>query len=309
MYVEFVTIFSRMNDYDLPHALGIGDEVVAKFDAYRGKDDDPWFSGIVADIDDEEGICTVNFCDGDVSVELSADEVLFAPGRAEDFGKGSKRGATPDSAMAVRIGAIEWRKGHEVVAKFHSYRGKADNPWFSGTVAEVDEEEGTCIVNFCDGDVSICLNETEVLFAPGRAEDFGKGDKRGATPDNAVAVRIGAGPKGLMHVENEEELEALVREKGVICIFSASWCSPCQRLKKKIADAGLDRELVDYVHFAVVDVDECKKSLKRRFDVTSMPTTIFLKKGSGLEPFRKEINGISRGMLNTLREIAPQLSG
>ena len=76
----------------------------------------------------------------------------------------------------VRIGRIQLFVDDEVVAKFHNYRG-TDNEhvWFSGTVTEVDPDEDTCTVTFCDGDVSQDLNLDEVLFAPHRAEDWGKG--------------------------------------------------------------------------------------------------------------------------------------
>jgi len=82
----------------------------------------------------------------------------------------------------------------EVVALFHGYRGKpvgtTKNPWFSGTVKKVNADAGTCDVSFEDGDFSHGLTAEEVLFAPGRATDWGKGAKRGGKPQNAVPVQI-----------------------------------------------------------------------------------------------------------------------
>mmetsp|Transcript_20366 Transcript_20366/g.51431 ORF Transcript_20366/g.51431 Transcript_20366/m.51431 type:complete len:613 (+) Transcript_20366:190-2028(+) len=82
----------------------------------------------------------------------------------------------------------------EVVAKFPDFRAREDNPWFSGIVLGVNAEEGTCKIRFCDGDIGEGVLASEVLFCPsGRAEDFGKGHKRGSTPENAVSVAIGDG--------------------------------------------------------------------------------------------------------------------
>ncbi|CAD7923885.1 unnamed protein product [Amoebophrya sp. A120] len=297
----------------IPAALAPGDEVVAKFHGYRDNPDgpdNPWFSGTVREVDEEAGTCEVVFCDGDVSVALTADEVLLAPGRAEDYGKGSKRGSKPDGAKPVRIGPKDLRTGDEVVAKFDQYRGNSDNPWFSGLVTDIDDDEHTCEVTFCDGDVSRNLQAHEVLFAPGRDEDYGKGAKRGLKPDVVCEVRIGpGGGKKMRYVQTEQELQALVDEKGVILIFSASWCPPCKKLKKRLMEERIAKELEKFVHFAVVDVDE-SKALSRKYEIEAMPTIVYLQKTS-LVAFDVVVGG--RGNLSStlaeFREVAPELAG
>mmetsp|Transcript_28420 Transcript_28420/g.72126 ORF Transcript_28420/g.72126 Transcript_28420/m.72126 type:complete len:315 (-) Transcript_28420:1060-2004(-) len=304
-----------------PHHLQPGDEVVAKFHGYREHPDgpnNPWFSGTVAETDEDEGVCTVNFCDGDVSKDLIADEVLFCPdGRDTDYGKGSKRGEKPIKTRECRIGAMVLQEGHEVVAKFDGYRGKpegADNPWFSGVVSSIDEGNGVCVVTFCDGDVSVDLSAEEVLYAPGREADFGKGDKRGALPKDVCPVRIRYGAtdyaERIMKIKNDTELQELMFEKGVIIIFSADWCAPCQNLKNRILKAGLDKELKDFnVQFAYSE----SKELKRRYEVQALPTTVFLKKKAGLQPYlgaNEEYDvyvGSSKSMLEDFRNVAAEL--
>ena len=113
----------------IPRALQIDDEVVAKFHEYRDQEDgpdNPWFSGTVSGTDEEKGTCTVKFCDGDVSVGLFAEEVLYCPGRGEGWGKGDKRGEEPENAEEVRIGKVQIFIDDEVVAKFSGYRGKKE---------------------------------------------------------------------------------------------------------------------------------------------------------------------------------------
>lgn len=71
-------------------------------------------------------------------------------------------------------------------------------------------------------------------------------------------------------------------EKGTVCIFSASWCGPCVGLKKKIGQAGLEKELESSVQWCVVDVDEAE-DLAQKFEVQAMPTIIFFDKSGELK--------------------------
>ena len=71
------------------HNLKINDKVVAKYPAYRGRADNPWFAAKVTSILNSK--INVKYYDGDYGFKLSTSEVYFAPGVSSDVGKGKKR--------------------------------------------------------------------------------------------------------------------------------------------------------------------------------------------------------------------------
>jgi len=109
----------------LKHLLHVGDLVVAKWPAYRGNDDhtheslvagkdNPWFAGNVTAIDRKRMRCTIHyvkeFCRGEGGKtctnshgDVQEREVLYAPSRDDDWGKGHLRGnfIAPDGAKRV----------------------------------------------------------------------------------------------------------------------------------------------------------------------------------------------------------------
>lgn len=71
------------------------------------------------------------------------------------------------------------------------------------------------------------------------------------------------------------ELSEIPQQGAVVIDFFATWCGPCKRIApafEKLADSLLS------VQFFKVDVDEAPE-LVNHFDVSSMPTFVFLKNG------------------------------
>lgn len=76
-------------------------------------------------------------------------------------------------------------------------------------------------------------------------------------------------------IYNKAHEEVLLRsEKSVIC-FSAEWCAPCKKFSpiySTFADEYND------INFYKVDIDD-NVDLTNMYNITSVPTFIFLKKG------------------------------
>ena len=72
-------------------------------------------------------------------------------------------------------------------------------------------EAGSCTVRFCDGDIGEGVRfANEVLYCPnGRAEDWGKADKRGKRPEDAEAVD---GSDGSTAWDGEDDIDKLIEE-------------------------------------------------------------------------------------------------
>lgn len=75
--------------------------------------------------------------------------------------------------------------------------------------------------------------------------------------------------------------------KPVILDISATWCGPCQMVKPILEH--LSQELGDLYIFGEINVDESRE-LAIKFGVTSVPTFIFIDKGT--------IKGKERGYMS-----------
>ncbi|KAH0948283.1 hypothetical protein HN011_011327 [Eciton burchellii] len=85
-------------------------------------------------------------------------------------------------------------------------------------------------------------------------------------------------------IQNSEDLKSRLDKAGtdlVVVDFFAVWCGPCKMISPKIEE--LSKEL-QHVVFLKVDVDECE-DLAAEYDITSMPTFVFIKEGKVLESF------------------------
>ena len=68
------------------YAIQLGDRVVAKFPAFRGKEDDPFFAGTLTTISTDRATCVVTFSDGDKADGILPGEVFYAPDAPNDVG-------------------------------------------------------------------------------------------------------------------------------------------------------------------------------------------------------------------------------
>ncbi len=78
-----------------------------------------------------------------------------------------------------------------------------------------------------------------------------------------------------IHILNENKFDSFVSNGNVIVDFYADWCGPCKIMAPHFQKAS---EEIKNVKFAKVDVDS-ESELAGRYDVMSIPTTIFFKDG------------------------------
>lgn len=71
----------------------------------------------------------------------------------------------------------------------------------------------------------------------------------------------------------EAALERAVKEnKPVVVIFSASWCPPCQRMKKEVYPSRVVQPFHDKFVWVYLDIDlEANGKLARQFGVRGIP--------------------------------------
>ncbi|XP_043484339.1 thioredoxin-2 [Leptopilina heterotoma] len=86
----------------------------------------------------------------------------------------------------------------------------------------------------------------------------------------------------VLQIKDADHLKGQLTEAGnklVVIDFFATWCGPCKSISPKIEE--FSQEYTDVV-FVKVDVDECEE-VASEYDITSMPTFIFIKNGEKLE--------------------------
>ena len=113
-------VFLKGPKLSMSHVLLIGDEIVAKYPAYRGGESNPYFAGTVVSINAAGGTCTVRYEDGDSSNDVRAKEIYYAPGRPAQWGKADLRGnnALPPGAQTVTIVQDARQRLHQQFALF-----------------------------------------------------------------------------------------------------------------------------------------------------------------------------------------------
>jgi len=86
-------------------------------------------------------------------------------------------------------------------------------------------------------------------------------------------------------VQNKEDFDGKVQAAGdklIIVDFYATWCGPCKIIAPKLEE--LANSYGDKVLVLKVDVDECEE-LAVDYDVSSMPTFIFIQNGKKIDSF------------------------
>ncbi|CAL7944620.1 unnamed protein product [Xylocopa violacea] len=88
----------------------------------------------------------------------------------------------------------------------------------------------------------------------------------------------------VIQIQNADDLKSKLENAGnqlVVIDFFATWCGPCKMIAPKMEE--LAQEMTDVV-FLKVDVDECE-DITSTYEITSMPTFVFIKSGKVLETF------------------------
>lgn len=79
--------------------------------------------------------------------------------------------------------------------------------------------------------------------------------------------------KVIFNKAHEEEI--FRSEKAIIC-FSAEWCIPCKNFSPIYSNFSNE---YDTINFYKVDIDDISDDLINMYNITSVPTFIFLKNG------------------------------
>ena len=181
------------------HVIADGDRVLCKYVGYRGKPHNPWFMGTIVTCNNTAHTCTVKYEDGDVSDGIVASELYFCPDGPFDMTIGktlssndinvvvqsntvgspqpvqfgvpapsSVYGETKDGDVRGTAGSLLHlaQPRDRVLVKYLGYRGRKDDPWFMGTIAQVDPANHCCSVVYEDGDTAEGVLSTEIHFAP-----------------------------------------------------------------------------------------------------------------------------------------------
>jgi thioredoxin-related protein len=76
---------------------------------------------------------------------------------------------------------------------------------------------------------------------------------------------------------NQALNKAAQQNKPAIIIFSASWCGPCQKMKKEVYPSKAVQPLHDKFIWAYLDIDEStNQKFVKKYDVRSYPTILIL---------------------------------
>ncbi|XP_030378842.1 thioredoxin-2 [Scaptodrosophila lebanonensis] len=86
-------------------------------------------------------------------------------------------------------------------------------------------------------------------------------------------------------VQNKEDLDQQLADAGeklIVIDFYANWCGPCKIIAPKLEELAL--QYADRAVVLKVNVDE-NEDITVEYNITSMPTFVFIKNGEVLEIF------------------------
>jgi thioredoxin len=82
-----------------------------------------------------------------------------------------------------------------------------------------------------------------------------------------------------VHILNSDSFDSFISKGNVIVDFYADWCGPCKMMEPQFKKAA---ESLTEIKFGKLNVDG-SEDIASRFDVMSIPTTIFFKDGEIVE--------------------------
>ncbi|XP_050681162.1 thioredoxin-2 [Leptidea sinapis] len=88
-----------------------------------------------------------------------------------------------------------------------------------------------------------------------------------------------------IHIKDADDLKTRLNEAGdklVVIDFMATWCGPCKVIGPKLEEIA--NEMADSIVVLKIDVDECE-DITSEYEITSMPTFVFVKNTKKLEEF------------------------
>ncbi|KAJ1974077.1 thioredoxin trx1 [Dimargaris verticillata] len=92
------------------------------------------------------------------------------------------------------------------------------------------------------------------------------------------------GPKMVHEITSEKEFEEIIAQNELVVVdFYATWCGPCKMIAPYIENT-LAPENTN-VKFVKVNVDNLR-SLVEKYEVTAMPTFVYIRKGQVVKSVR-----------------------
>ncbi|KAJ5628604.1 Thioredoxin [Penicillium lividum] len=89
----------------------------------------------------------------------------------------------------------------------------------------------------------------------------------------------------VVNIDNDVIFKALTSSGPAVIDFYATWCGPCKAVAPKVGELS---EKYQNVRFIQVDVDKMR-AVAQQYNVTAMPTFVFLKDGK--EIVEKRVRG------------------
>jgi len=107
------------------------------------------------------------------------------------------------------------------------------------------------------------------------------------------------------YIKGIEELNSEIQkhyQKNIMLVFTASWCGPCQKLKKDLisinsdgSKSGIQIKYQDKLIILYIDVDEEEnEELMEIYQVPGMPTQVIIKPEFNIETNKINIDKISQ---------------
>jgi len=103
----------------------------------------------------------------------------------------------------------------------------------------------------------------------------------------------------MIYIDNEKDLDELVKEGVTIVDFYADWCGPCRMLSTVIDELAFEN---DTVKFAKVNVDD-SADLARKYRISAIPAIFFFKDGKLVK------NEVGFKTLDDLKELLEEVNG